>query len=85
VAGDPSAAGVEEMTTDSLLNVRQVAEFLGMATGTVYHLVSQRRIPVVRLSARCVRFRRTDIETWIAGKVENLELQDFDGRGSGKK
>jgi hypothetical protein len=30
---------------------------MGLAVGTIYHLISQKRIPVVRLSARCVRVR----------------------------
>jgi excisionase family DNA binding protein len=72
------------MTSDPLLNAKQVAEFLGMATGSVYHLVSQRRIPVVRISARCVRFRRADIEAWVAAKVENPNLQDSSGGLQGR-
>src|SRR5579859_2708164 len=42
---------------DRLLRIPEVAELMGLATGSVYHLVSQKRIPVVRLSARCVRVR----------------------------
>ena len=42
---------------DRLLNVREVAELMGLQVGSVYHLISQKRIPVVRLSARCVRVR----------------------------
>ena len=42
---------------DRLLTIPEVAKLMGLAVGSVYRLVSQRRIPVVRLSARCVRVR----------------------------
>jgi excisionase family DNA binding protein len=56
-----------------LLNVSEVSELTGISVGTLYHWVSERRIPFVRLSARCVRFRRTDLEAWVAGLVEQAK------------
>jgi excisionase family DNA binding protein len=53
------------MATQTLLTVRDVAEMLGLSVGGVYHLISAERIPVVRLSARCVRFDRLALEQWI--------------------
>jgi excisionase family DNA binding protein len=50
-----------------LLNIKEVAELTGLSIGTLYHFVSQRRIPFVRLSSRCVRFRKVDIEEWLDG------------------
>jgi excisionase family DNA binding protein len=55
---------------ENLMNVKQVAELLGLSPGTVYHLASQQRIPVVRLSARCLKFRRSEILLWIESKSE---------------
>jgi excisionase family DNA binding protein len=52
-----------------LLNTRELAAMTGFSEGTLRHWVSERRLPVVRLSARCVRFRLSDIEAWLAGKV----------------
>ena len=52
-----------------LLTIKQVASITGLAVGTLYHFVSQRRIPIVRISARCVRFRRSDIDAWLAERV----------------
>jgi len=52
-----------------LLTILEVAVLTGFSTGTLRHWVSQGRIPYVRISARCVRFRRTDIEAWIAARV----------------
>jgi excisionase family DNA binding protein len=54
---------------DSLMDIAAVAAWTGLSVGTLYHFVSQRRIPFVRISARCIRFRRSDIETWLASKV----------------
>jgi excisionase family DNA binding protein len=55
------------MSTESLLTVQEVAELLGLSVGGVYHMISQKRIPVVKLSARCVRFEKTALDAWIAG------------------
>jgi len=52
-----------------LLTAAEVARLTGFAVGTIYHLVSQRRIPFVRISLRCVRFRRSDIEEWLEGRL----------------
>ncbi len=53
-----------------LLNVSEVAELTGLSAGTLFHWVSQRRIPYVRLSPRCIRFRLCDLENWLAARVE---------------
>jgi excisionase family DNA binding protein len=47
---------------DRLLTVRELAERLGISSGTAYHWLSQGRLPCVRLSSRCVRFRESDVE-----------------------
>jgi excisionase family DNA binding protein len=57
------------MESENLLSIQDVAELTGLSVGTLYHWVSQRRIPVVRFSARCIRFRRADIESWLEQMV----------------
>jgi excisionase family DNA binding protein len=57
------------MDDQRLLTIDDLAALTGFSVGTLYHWVSQKRIPVVRFSARCVRFRRSDIEAWIAQMV----------------
>jgi excisionase family DNA binding protein len=59
------------MSADHLMNVQEVAEYLGLAGGTIYHFVSEGKLPCVHLSARCLRFRRSEIDAWIAAKVDN--------------
>jgi excisionase family DNA binding protein len=54
---------------EALLTIREVSELTNLSIGTLYHWISEGRIPVVRFSKRCVRFRKSDIEEWIAAKV----------------
>src|SRR5690349_17807240 len=55
--------GVSE-APDRLMNIREAAQLMSLSPGSVYHYVSQGRIPVVRLSSRCIRFRRSDLLKW---------------------
>ncbi len=41
----------------------------GLCRGTLYALVHERRIPHVRLSPRLVRFRRADLDRWMAERA----------------
>jgi len=51
---------------DCLLTAAEAAQLLRLNNvGTVYHLVSQKRIPVVKLSARCIRFSRNALLKWL--------------------
>ena len=54
---------------EQLLTVTEVAELLQFPKQTVYQMVSQRRLPVIKLSGRCLRFRKSDIDAFIAGKL----------------
>jgi excisionase family DNA binding protein len=54
---------------EGLLKIREVSQLTGLSVGTLYHMISERRIPVIRISARCVRFRRSDIDGWRAEKL----------------
>jgi excisionase family DNA binding protein len=64
---------------ERLLDVKEVAELLGLAIGSVYHLVSEKRLPCVRLSARCLRFRESAIErtiqNWSEEALEGLRRE----------
>jgi len=45
--------------------------------GRLYHVVSQGRIPVVRLSKRCIRFRYSDLLEWIETHTEKARGPQF--------
>jgi len=69
-----------------LLTAAEVAKLTGFAEGTIRHFVSQRRIPVVRISARCVRFRRSDIDSWLErlSVPSKGDIMRRDWRGQGQ-
>ncbi len=50
-----------------LLEVDDVARYLGMRTDWVYREVRAGRLPHIRLG-RAVRFRRDSIEAWVAAR-----------------
>jgi excisionase family DNA binding protein len=47
---------------ERLLTVNELAKLLNISSGTVYHWISEDRLPVVRFSKRCVRFRESDVQ-----------------------
>jgi excisionase family DNA binding protein len=55
---------------ERLLSVNEAAVFLGLSVGTVYHMVSEKRLPVVRISKRCIRFRLSDLVEWANARLE---------------
>jgi excisionase family DNA binding protein len=51
--------------TDRLLDVKEAAAMLAVKQSTVYTWAYQRRVPVVKLLGRSLRFRLSDIEKLI--------------------
>ena len=47
-----------------LINVDELSEWLGVATGTLYNWVHRQRIPFKKVG-RCVRFAVDEIEEWL--------------------
>lgn len=56
--------GAENKKSGGLMTVKEVAEYLGLAEGTIYQKVSKGQIPYVKLG-RNVRFRKDDIDEWV--------------------
>lgn len=69
------SARAEAMRIERLWGIKEVAEFLGLSVGTVYHMVSEGRIPCVRLSARCLRFQPSEITEWVQQKSEKGDVK----------
>jgi excisionase family DNA binding protein len=46
------------------LNIREVATYTGLSIHTLYAMVSQRRIPFVKLGSS-VRFDKAKVDDWI--------------------
>lgn len=49
-----------------LLDIQQVAIYTGLSVHTLYTMVSQRRIPFVKLG-RLTKFDRDELDKWIGG------------------
>ena len=49
-----------------LLDIQDVATYTGLSVHTLYTMVSQRRIPYVKIG-RLTKFDRHELDKWIAG------------------
>ena len=60
-----------------ILTVGQVAEFLHLHVMTVYRLAKEGRLPAFKVGGRW-RFRRNDLESWIADRatIARFEAED---------
>lgn len=54
---------------DRLLTAEEVAKYLGFSVRTIYDKVQREEIPHVRIGSRTVRFRREQIDEWLAGSA----------------
>ena len=45
------------------LNVKEAAEYLGLATSTLYTMVSQQRIPYTKMGRR-TKFEQKELDRW---------------------
>lgn len=56
-----------------LIDVNQVSDYTGLAVKTIYSMVSQRRIPFVKLG-RLTKFDVTEIDHWIKRNAVKVQL-----------
>lgn len=56
----------DDQSPSPFMSYAEATQLLGVKTGTLYSWVSRRVIPFVRLSPRVVRFRREDLDRWLA-------------------
>jgi excisionase family DNA binding protein len=67
------------------MNIAQVAEYLQTHPSTIYRLLKNRKIPAFRLGSDW-RFRRTDIEKWVAAlEIKVADEQPADADAGGKR
>ena len=63
--------GSNEESMSTRLNSREAAAFIGVAVKTLYAWTAEERIPFYRISARRLRFDRSELESWMRSrKVE---------------
>jgi predicted DNA-binding transcriptional regulator AlpA len=57
--------------TERLMDIHEVAAFLNVSPGTLYHWRSEHTgPPCVRISNRCIRWRWSDVLAWVSERVE---------------
>jgi excisionase family DNA binding protein len=55
-----------------LLTVQQCAELLAVSRPTIYRLVRDHGLPVVRPTGNDIRFRPDDLESWLESRSERV-------------
>ena len=59
-----------------LLNVQEVAELLNCSISFVWKMRRRGQFPQPqRIGTKWTRWRRSDVEAWLAGKTENQEAE----------
>lgn len=69
-----------QTSPDRLLDVREAAEMLGLKPSTLYQWAYERRIPVVKLFGRALRFRVSDLQKLVTGSVRPALGSDRQGK-----
>ena len=60
-----------ESDTDKLMNLAQMADYLGVSRRTAERMATQAGFPSrYRIGARCVRWRRSELDRWLTGRAE---------------
>jgi predicted DNA-binding transcriptional regulator AlpA len=60
------SVSVGEANEKLLINIKELSALTGIKIGTLYHWVSENRVPHTKLSQRCVRFSVPAIRGWLA-------------------
>lgn len=69
---------------DSVMTVKEVADYLRVNQRTVYRLAVERRLPGFKVGANW-RFKRVDIDGWIAAQSAAATTADgISAQGEGK-
>jgi excisionase family DNA binding protein len=65
----------DQAAREELLTVKDVAALLRISPGSVYHWLGQQRLPCVRFSKRCVRFRSSEILALVKSLSEEAKTE----------
>jgi len=60
----PLVAAQPVKKDDSLLGVKELAQYLGVSTQWIYERVQLKEIPYIKVG-KLLRFRKPDIDTWL--------------------
>ena len=65
-------------TAAEILTIKQVAVYLQVTERTIYRLAAAGGIPAFKVGGSW-RFRRGDLDQWIAGRIGKMSAPDGDG------
>jgi predicted DNA-binding transcriptional regulator AlpA len=66
----------ERPAIDKLLTPAEVAAMTGLSMNTLAQWRSQRReLPFVKIARNCVRYRQSDFDNWIAGRIVRVDVE----------
>jgi len=60
------------MDRDTLLNVKQVAQYLQLKESTIYSWAQDAKIPAIKIG-RTWRFRQKDLDSWLERHLKEEE------------
>lgn len=63
---------------DEILTIDEVATYLKAGKRTVYRLAAGGKLPAFKLGGTW-RFRRSDLDKWIASRIGNVTVDDGPG------
>lgn len=67
---DREANKSQELLMDSdLMTVDELSQLLKVKKSWIYRCSHEGRLPVVRISSRCIRFKRSEIDRWLRKKA----------------
>ncbi len=49
---------------EDMIGPAEAAKFLGVAVGTIHAWTHYRKIPCYKFSAKCCKYRRSELEAW---------------------
>lgn len=58
---------------DRLLSIAEVAALLQVSRATIYRLTDDEGLPFVRIGDRTRRFRESEVEAWLDGRIVGRE------------
>lgn len=63
---------------NEILTIDEVAAYLKAGKRTVYRLTASGKLPAFKLGGTW-RFRRSDLDQWIASRVGKVMVNDYEG------
>jgi excisionase family DNA binding protein len=64
----PGSSYTEEVWRE-FLTIKDIANYLGIKTSTLYLMVEEKRVPHYRIG-RLIRFKKSEIDEWMRGQKE---------------